>query len=125
MSNPIYSCLAGDEDIGEIVVLYAEEMPDRAARLRAELDARNWEALQHFVHQLKGSAGSHGFTVVSETAAKLNALLKSGQPEEMIVATTLQLIDLCHRVTGEAEPSSAVLTESFGIPLASPGRGLG
>ncbi len=112
--SPIYSHLAGDEDIGEIVMLYAEEMLGRAARLRAGLDAENWEDLKFFVHQLKGSAGSHGFTAVAETAVKLDKLLaeflatnhsEAMFPKETIIATTRLLIDLCLRVTGEVEKS--------------------
>ncbi len=106
-SQPVYSSLAGDEDLGEIVVLYAEEMPDRAAKLQAELDARHWESLQQFTHQLKGSAGSHGFSVVSRAASELEELLKSSGtfPEEAVTAATRRLIDLCLRVTGSVEPA--------------------
>ncbi len=97
--SPLYSSLADDEDIGEIVALYAGEMPDRTAALQQELDAKKWADLQILVHQLKGSAGSHGFAPVSRIAAQLNELLQD-EPldEEKIVDIAQQLIDLCRRV---------------------------
>ena len=101
---PIYSEFAGDEEIGEIIILYAEEMPDRAARLQAELDAENWDRLQELSHQIKGSAGSHGFPMVSRAAAHLNNLIKNDGFREQIVEAAEKLIDMCLRTTGEIKP---------------------
>ena len=96
--SPIYSSLAGDEDLGEIVALYADEMPERVAGLRKELEAGNRSQLQVLVHQLKGSAGSHGFSAVSAVAGQLDELLKTDGDREMTDALTHKLIDMCLRV---------------------------
>ncbi|MDR1141525.1 MAG: Hpt domain-containing protein [Planctomycetaceae bacterium] len=95
----IYSTLASDEDLREILMLYVAEMPDRIARLERECAARNWSELCSAAHQLKGSAGSHGFAEISLAAAELETALKTHQPEEQITIIVQHLISLCRHVT--------------------------
>jgi HPt (histidine-containing phosphotransfer) domain-containing protein len=95
----IYSSLSSDEDLREILIMYIEEMPDRIARLERECAARNWSELRTAAHQLKGSAGSHGFAEISLAAAELETALKTTQPEEKIKFLLQHLTKLCQRVT--------------------------
>jgi HPt (histidine-containing phosphotransfer) domain-containing protein len=74
-------------------------MPDRIARLERECAARNWLELCSAAHQLKGSAGSHGFAEISLAAAELETALKTKQPEEQITIIVQYLTRLCRRVT--------------------------
>ena len=98
---PIYSKFAGDEDLGDIIVLFVEEMPERIARFQKALVEKNWPELQVAAHQLKGSAGSHGFGTLSPIAAELEATVKTGQSEEQIAAATERLVDACRRITAK------------------------
>ena len=102
--SPIYSSLAGDEELGEIIVLFAAEMPERAARFQRELAANNREGLRIAAHQLKGSAGSHGFAVISRAAAELDSLIKNDASDAEIAAATATVVDLCIRATSAVEP---------------------
>jgi HPt (histidine-containing phosphotransfer) domain-containing protein len=79
--------------------MYIEEMPDKIARLERECAVRNWSELCTAVHQLKGSAGSHGFAEISDAAAELETALKTKQPEEQIKILVQHLTKLCQRVT--------------------------
>ncbi|MDR3197762.1 MAG: Hpt domain-containing protein [Planctomycetaceae bacterium] len=99
--SPIYSSLASDKDLREILLMYIEEMPDRIVRLERECTARNWSELCIAAHQLKGSAGSHGFAEISLAAAELETALKTKQPEEQIRISVQHLTDLCRRVTAD------------------------
>ncbi|MDR1964185.1 MAG: Hpt domain-containing protein [Planctomycetaceae bacterium] len=101
MNSPIYSSLASDDDLREILFMYVEEMPERIVRFQQELAARNWSELCIAAHQLKGSAGSHGFAEISNTAAELETALKTKQPEEQITNTVQLLLDLCRRAAVE------------------------
>ncbi|HEV3021685.1 MAG TPA: Hpt domain-containing protein, partial [Pirellulales bacterium] len=59
------SSLADDPDLGEIVKLYVDEMPQRIEGLLARFAAADWDGLATGAHQLKGTAGSHGFQQIT------------------------------------------------------------
>ena len=96
----LYSSLGGDPDLGEIVTLFAEEMPNRVAKLLDQLEASDWEGLRRTAHQLKGAAGSYGFDAITPCAARLEGTVRQGGAEEQIHAGVEELIDLCCRVRG-------------------------
>ncbi|MDR2756338.1 MAG: Hpt domain-containing protein [Planctomycetaceae bacterium] len=97
----IYSDLALDKDLREILTMYVEEMPDKIVRLERECAERNWLELRTAAHQLKGSAGSHGFAEISLAAEELETALKTKQPEEQIKLIVQHLTGLCRRVTAD------------------------
>ncbi|MCE5302475.1 MAG: Hpt domain-containing protein [Planctomycetaceae bacterium] len=91
----VYSRLAADPDLREIVDLFVEEMPGRVAALSECLKSADWERLRRTAHQLKGAAGSYGFDVISPAAGRVEASVRDGEPEERIRATVDELIALC------------------------------
>jgi HPt (histidine-containing phosphotransfer) domain-containing protein len=101
-SEPLYSSLGSDPDLGEIVEMFVAEMPDRMAALTTQLDAADWEGLRRSAHQLKGAAGSHGFDSISPSAARLEDALLESQPEEQIRRAVEELADLCSRIRSGA-----------------------
>ena len=101
-SEPLYSSLGGDPDLGEIVEMFVAEMPDRVAALTRQLDTGDWEGLRRSAHQLKGAAGSHGFDSISPCAARLEDALLENEPEEQIHRTVEELADLCSRIRSGA-----------------------
>ena len=101
IGEPIYSSLAADPDLREIVLMFVDEMPDRVATLSSELTARDWDGLRRTTHQLKGAAGSYGFASISHAAATLESALRNCEPEEQVRAAAVELVDLCNRVRCE------------------------
>jgi histidine phosphotransfer protein HptB len=95
----VYSSLAVDPELGEIVELFVEEMPGRVASLLDHFKKRDWEGLRRNAHQLKGAAGSYGFTAISPAAGKLENAIRDGDPEHHIYEAITELIDLCGRVS--------------------------
>jgi histidine phosphotransfer protein HptB len=93
----VYSRLASDPDLREIVDMFVEEMPGRVATLLDQLSAGDWAALQRTAHQLKGAAGSYGFDVISPSAGKVEASLRDHDPEDQIRANVMELVSLCNR----------------------------
>ena len=93
----VYSRLAGDPDLGEIVDLFVAEMPERVATLLDQLQAQDWESLRRTAHQLKGAAGSYGFDAISPCAGKVESAIRDGEPEQRIRTTVEELVDLCNR----------------------------
>ncbi|NLX98485.1 MAG: Hpt domain-containing protein [Rhodopirellula sp.] len=97
--KPLYSTLAGDPDLDEIVTLFVEEMPARVEGILQNLDRRNWEMLRRLAHQLKGSAGGYGFESISKVAARVETAVYQSLPEEVIQNTVEELVELCGRAT--------------------------
>ncbi len=99
IGEPLYSSLGSDPDLGEIVELFVNEMPDRVATVLEQLDNSDWEGLRRTAHQLKGAAGSYGFDAISPSAALVEAAVRDGEPEQRIRDTVSELIGLCNRAT--------------------------
>jgi histidine phosphotransfer protein HptB len=94
----IHSSLASDPELGEIVEMFVEEMPGRVASLLDHFKRKDWDGLRQSAHQLKGAAGSYGFTAISPCAGKLESVIRDGEPEHQIYAAVTELVDLCGRV---------------------------
>jgi histidine phosphotransfer protein HptB len=94
----VYSSLAADPELGEIVAMFVEEMPGRVASLLDHFNRRDWDGLRQSAHQLKGAAGSYGFAAVSPAAGKLESAIRDGEPEHHIYEAITELVDLCGRV---------------------------
>ena len=94
----LYSSLATDPDVGELIEMFVQEMPDRISALKTQGRSHNWPELTRTAHQLKGAAGSYGFSVITPLAAKLESASKDGGREEEILAALDELLDLCRRM---------------------------
>lgn len=97
-SEVLYSTLADDPDLGEIVHLYVTEMPDRIAALLARFESGDRAGVATLAHQLKGAAGSHGFHAITPYAATLERLARDNAPEHELRQALDALIDICRRV---------------------------
>ncbi len=96
----VYSTLAEDPDLGEIVDLFVQEMPERVDNILARLHSGDWEGLRRAAHQLKGAAGSYGFAPITPSAARLEAAVRQARPEDEIRQAVEELINLCERARG-------------------------
>jgi HPt (histidine-containing phosphotransfer) domain-containing protein len=96
--EPVVSCLADDPDLGELVAIYAQEMPERVEMLQDRFAAGDWPALARCAHQLKGAAGSHGFHQLTEPAGALEYAAREQPDPRRIEAALEALVDLCRRV---------------------------
>ncbi len=105
--EPIYSTLGDDPDLQDIVEMFVEEMPERTQSFVDCLNSGNWEGLRRVAHQLKGAAGSYGFPPISEAAAKVEAAIKQGEPEQEIRRSVESLVELCRRAQAVPPASSA------------------
>ncbi len=103
----VYSSLAADPELGEIVDMFVEEMPGRVASLLDHFNQRDWDGLRQSAHQLKGAAGSYGFAEITPCAGKLESVLRDGEPEHRIYEALTELVDLCSRVRSGQPTSNA------------------
>ncbi len=100
----LYSCFGTDPGLQDIVALFVEEMPARIETIARQLEAGQWEDLRRTIHQLKGSAGSHGFDEISPCAAAVEEAILHGAPEEQIRQQVEELLELCRRVRAGGPP---------------------
>lgn len=101
----VYSRLAADPDLQEVVDMFVQDLSQRAAALLSYLNEGDWQNLRRVAHQIKGAAGSYGFDAVSPAAGRLESALRDGEPEERIRAAVVELTNLCGRVRGGPPPS--------------------
>jgi len=97
-TDPVYSRLAADPDLGDLVEMFVQEMPERITGLESPATRHNWEQLTRAAHQLKGAAGSYGFDALTPYAARLESAAREGRQEEKILLLLGELLDLCRRV---------------------------
>jgi len=98
--EPLYSSLASDPMLAEIVDMFVEEMPARVETLRRHHQNGDLEGLRTTAHQLKGAAGSYGFDTISPCAAELENAIRNEDSSEAIDRALTRLVDLCGRVSG-------------------------
>jgi len=96
-AGPLYSTLGSDPDLGGMVDLFLDEMPERVANFLNLLGQQDWKELGRAAHQLKGAAGSYGFKQISPCAARLEDAVEDGLPIEQIRQGVEELTDLCRR----------------------------
>ncbi len=96
--EPIYSTFGGDPVLGEMVELYVAEMPDRIASLEQAFSDADDVGLRRNAHQMKGAAGSYGFDLLTEFAAKLEASVRDGRPRQQIQRALDELTERCRRI---------------------------
>jgi HPt (histidine-containing phosphotransfer) domain-containing protein len=91
LTSPIYSPLAEDPDLREIVAQFVAEIPDRQATLAASFEQGDAELLARTAHQLKGAVGSYGFEAAAPYAAALEAALRGEQSRHAVEARLREL----------------------------------
>jgi HPt (histidine-containing phosphotransfer) domain-containing protein len=96
----LYSTVANDTDLKDLVEMFVAEMPGRADNLLARLRSGDWEELRRAAHQLKGVAASYGFAPITLSAARVEEAIARQEPIEEVRQAAEDLLDLCRRVRG-------------------------
>lgn len=95
---PIYSDLAGDETLGELVELFVREVPDRVTALEKALAAGDLKLVNRLAHQLAGASGSYGFHELRPLAVALEFAAADGDAEPTLREHLQALADTCRRM---------------------------
>lgn len=91
----IYSRLASDPDLADIVEMFVDEIPGRLDKMMRLLDEGDMEELRRSAHQIKGSAGSYGFEPLSPVAHRVEDAVRNDEPEEQIRQYIVKLSEVC------------------------------
>lgn len=96
-SSLLYSDLANDPDLGEIVEMFVDEMAGRVCAFREAFRTGDDQQLQTLAHQLKGAAGSYGFATLTPAACLLECAARDRVARCEIEQHLEVLVDLCTR----------------------------
>jgi len=103
-TSSLRSRFADDPDMGQIVQMFVQEMPQRVALLSTAWDLHDLASLRRLTHQLKGSGGGYGFPAISESAGKVEEIVASvisgdQSPDTAPLQRELrELLELCRSV---------------------------
>lgn len=95
--SPIFSSLANDPDLKELVEMYVDEMPERISQIRETINDK--DELLRLIHQVKGAAGSYGFDELSTAAGRHETEIQHADDLNEIEEHVDQFIVQCQRVT--------------------------
>ena len=76
--QPLGSKTLDDDTMAELIKTFVEELPHRAKKITDALQSRDFEALKHFSHQLKGAAGVYGFSQIAQAANRVYQCVEDG-----------------------------------------------
>ena len=99
---PLYSSLAAEPILCEMVELFVDEMPARMARMQAYFDRADWDGLRRSAHQIRSVSASYGFNELVPHAARLERTLTNRPSVDAIRASLATLTAQCSRVAVRA-----------------------
>ncbi|MCA9104077.1 MAG: Hpt domain-containing protein [Pirellulaceae bacterium] len=91
------SDFAGDADLGELVEMYVDEMPQRVQSIIQAYETQDWELLGRLAHQTKGAAGSYGFHQITALAESLEHAVRRSGDQALIATAFDRLVDVMKR----------------------------
>ena len=98
--EPLYSDLAGDEDMMELVEFFVDELQQRIDALKTAMQQSDESELKTLAHQLKGAAGGYGFPSISECAGDVEQGVMACEGDIASVTEKVEaLINLCRRAS--------------------------
>ncbi len=103
-SRLIYSSLAADPLMSELVEMYVAEAPSRIAEIERAYATGDRIALRTAAHRTKGAAGSYGFDELTDAAGDLEAAIRDNQPDDLVKRQLDRLVHLCRRIRPGAAP---------------------
>ena len=98
----VYSTLGLDPDLGDLVEMFVQEIPERVTRIRTYWEQADRANLERAAHQLKGAVGSYGFEALTPTLERLDYSLRMSRPEEEIRDAIEEVSELCSRARAGA-----------------------
>jgi len=97
--RPLHSDLANDADMTDLLQSFVEQLPDRANAMRGAHETGDKARLRILAHQMKGAAGSYGFSPISEVCRELEAAVASGAGASEVRAILARVAELCSLAT--------------------------
>jgi HPt (histidine-containing phosphotransfer) domain-containing protein len=94
---PLYSTLATDPDMAELIEMFVADMSLHVAAIEIAITNADWRGLQRIAHRLKGSAAGYGFSPIGASAGALEIAV-SYSDQETILKRAERLLFHCRRI---------------------------
>ncbi len=98
-NTPLYSELARDETMRDLLESFVAQLPSRAAAMTVACRSGDMKQLKLLAHQLKGAAGSYGFLPISEACRQLESTVDGDEISEALRSAMTTVVVLCQRAT--------------------------
>jgi len=96
--EPVYSTLAADPEMSELVEMFVDDIPAKRLQLRSLREQGRLAEVRRVAHQLRGSAGSYGFAALTIQAGRLEDALRRECAEEHVDRECAALLELLERI---------------------------
>jgi CheY-like chemotaxis protein/HPt (histidine-containing phosphotransfer) domain-containing protein len=93
--SPLYSVLADDPDLTEILPQFVNGLSETVRQLVRAVDANDERTLSRLAHQLKGAAGGYGFPTITSQAKLVEDGLRGGIPKRAMNDAVEELVRRC------------------------------
>lgn len=94
---PLVSTLAGDVEVADLVLEFVGDLPNRSSAIADAAKSGDWTMLRRLVHQLKGAAGSYGFSSITDAARHIEEAASSSTRSDHLDDSIRRLAALCQR----------------------------
>ena len=103
--SPLESTLADDEAMLPLITEFLRLLTTQMDLVTKACDRGDFAQLSSTVHQIKGSAGTFGYDVISEQAIRIERAIKENRNREEIGLRTRELLKLCERALAAPVPN--------------------
>jgi signal transduction histidine kinase/DNA-binding NarL/FixJ family response regulator len=97
LDAPLLSAFADDVEIADLVRDFVRELPGRANAIADAAHSRDWGGLGRLAHQLKGAAGSYGFSSITDAARFVEEAASPDAGPDQLDDSIRHLTTLCKR----------------------------
>ena len=112
--EPLFSTLATDPDIEEVINGYVAELPKSVLQLIAAAQQEDTQALMAIARRLKGEGSMYGFDPITELAGKLESTLVADSAVKNVRGQVDDLIRLCRQVRSTSNcPTKSAVSENI------------
>lgn len=98
MEEPIYSNYQADPQMTDLLKTFVEELPGEVRAMRLAGIHRDAERLAYCARSMKASAGSYGFDILADAAAKITEALAQGRSAADVEILVAELVKLTGQV---------------------------
>ena len=93
---PLHSEFERDPDLRDLVILFVDDLENRAESIRIAHQNEDFPTLRRLAHQIKGSAGGYGFHPIGDAAGRLEYELLGDQADMPTISQRVEdLISTC------------------------------
>ena len=97
VERPIISSFASDPAMADLIEMFVEELPDRAAAIQNAAQESNYRVIRNLAHQLTGSGGSCGFQTLTDAAGQVERLAANEGDLDQLNQAVRELCRICLR----------------------------